>query len=88
MEVNNNIAQAPKVSLETLAILCANASHRWEWRSLSHAYQAALKPISDYSVIFKNKPINDMRENAISISTEYKEKISTITMIALSISSK
>ncbi len=63
MEVNNNIAQAPKVSLETLAILCRNASHRWEWRSLSHAYQAALKPISDYSVIFKNKPIT-VRDSA------------------------
>ena len=72
MEINNNIAQAPKVSLETLAILCANASHRWEWRSLSHAYEAALKPISDYSVIFKNKPINvrDSAEFVLNVRRE------------------
>lgn len=63
MDVNHSIAEAPRVSLETLAILCRNATHRWEWRSLSHAYEVALKPISDYSVIFKNKPIT-VRESA------------------------
>jgi hypothetical protein len=72
MEVNNSIAKAPRVSLETLAILCGNARHRWEWRSLSHAYEAALKPISNYSAIFENQSISvrDSAEFVLNIRHE------------------
>ena len=72
MEVNNRIAQASQASQETLAVLCNNAQHRWEWRSLSHAYEAALKPISNYSAIFENQSISvrDSAEFVLNIRHE------------------
>jgi hypothetical protein len=72
MEVNNRIAQASQASQETLAVLCKNAQHRWEWRSLSHAYKAALTPSVDYSVVFKNKEVEvkDSAEFVLNISVE------------------
>jgi hypothetical protein len=72
MEVNNRIAQASQASQETLAVLCKNAQHRWEWRSLWHAYRAVLNPSIDYSVIFKNKEVEvkDSAEFILNISVE------------------
>ncbi len=70
VEVNSKIAEASQVSQETLALLCKNAQHRWEWRSLWHAYRKVLAPNHDYSVIFKDKPIEvtDSAEFVLSIS--------------------
>lgn len=57
IEVNSKIAEAPHVTQETLALLCKNAQHRWEWRSLWHGYRKVLTPKSDYSIIFRDKPV-------------------------------
>jgi hypothetical protein len=72
MEVNNRIAQASQASQETLALLCKNAQHRWEWRSLWHTYKAALIPSIDYLAIFKNKKVEvkDSAEFVLNISVE------------------
>ena len=72
MGVNYRIAEASQVSQETLSVLCRNAEHRWEWRSLSHAYKAALTPSVDYSAIFKNKEVEvkDSAEFVLNISVE------------------
>jgi len=72
VEVNSKIAEASQVSQETLALLCKNAQHRWEWRSLWHAYRKVLAPNHDYSVIFKDKPIEvtDSAEFVLSISVD------------------
>ena len=55
MVVNSEIAQAIPVSEESLAILCKNATYRWEWRSLNTAYNRVLAPTQDYSLIFQDK---------------------------------
>ncbi len=72
MEVNSKIAEAPHVSQETLALLCKNARHRWEWRSLWRGYSKMLTPNSDYSVILKDKPVEsaDSAEFILSICAD------------------
>lgn len=72
VEVNSKIAEASQVSKETLALLCKNAQHRWEWRSLWHAYRKALTPSQDYAIIFRDKPIEvgDSEEFILSISVD------------------
>jgi hypothetical protein len=72
MGVNYKIAEAPHVTQETLAVLCKNAQHRWEWRSLWHAYRAVLNPSIDYSVIFKNKEVEvkDSAEFVLNVSVQ------------------
>ncbi len=57
IRVNCAIAESPQVTQETLALICKNAQHRWEWRSLLHAYRATLKPVTDYSVVFQKKQV-------------------------------
>ena len=70
IRVNCAIAESSQVKQETLALICKNAQHRWEWRSLWHAYRKALTPHYDYSVVFKDKPMEvaDSAEFILSIS--------------------
>jgi hypothetical protein len=72
VRVNCAIAESSQVNQETLALICKNAQHRWEWRSLWHAYRAALNPSIDYSVIFKNKEVEvkDSAEFILNVSVE------------------
>ena len=44
MEINSAIAESPNVELETLNLLAKNATHRWEWRSLTTGYRKVLAP--------------------------------------------
>jgi hypothetical protein len=44
MPINSAIAESPNVDLETLNLLAKNATHRWEWRSLSTGYRKFLAP--------------------------------------------
>jgi hypothetical protein len=44
MQINSAIAESPNVELETLNLLAKNATHRWEWRSLTTGYRKALAP--------------------------------------------
>jgi lambda repressor-like predicted transcriptional regulator len=44
MEINSSIAESPNVELETLNLLAKNATHRWEWRSLTTGYRKVLAP--------------------------------------------
>lgn len=44
MWINSAIAESPNVELETLNLLAKNATHRWEWRSLTTGYRKVLAP--------------------------------------------
>jgi hypothetical protein len=44
IEINSAIAESPNVELETLNLLAKNATHRWEWRSLTTGYRKVLAP--------------------------------------------
>ena len=44
MHINSSIAESPNVELETLNLLAKNATHRWEWRSLTTGYRKVLAP--------------------------------------------
>jgi len=54
MEVNSSIADSPNVELRTLDVIAKNATHRWEWRSLSWGYRRVLAP-GDKAIDFLKK---------------------------------